>query len=95
VQRFAQFAEQPRILKGDDGLIGKRGDEFDLLLGESLDPASHQDQDADRPTFAQQRHAERGLNAFKAGDVGQLEFRVSLGVFDLNGSALVQHPTDN
>ena len=90
-----EFVEQARVLDRDNGLVGKRDDEFDLLLGKSLDPGSHQDQDTDRPAFAQQRHAERGLNAFKAGDVGQLEFWVGLGVFDLNDPALVQDPPDD
>ena len=32
-KRFAQFVEQPRVLDGDDGLIGEIRHEFDLLLG--------------------------------------------------------------
>ena len=27
-----QFVEQPRVLNGDDGLIGKRADQLDLLF---------------------------------------------------------------
>ena len=37
LQRFAQFAEQPHILDGDDGLGGKVFDQLDLLFGERLD----------------------------------------------------------
>ena len=30
LQRFAQFVEQPRVLDGDDGLIGKVREQADL-----------------------------------------------------------------
>src|SRR5262245_671291 len=30
--------EQPRVLDGDDGLVGERGDELDLLVIERRDP---------------------------------------------------------
>ena len=36
LQGFAQFAEQPRILDGDDGLRGEIADKLDLLVGEWL-----------------------------------------------------------
>ena len=34
------FVEQPDVLDGDDGLVGKGGDQFDLLVGERLNCAS-------------------------------------------------------
>ena len=34
LQRFAQFAEQPRVLDGDDGLGGEILHQRDLLVGE-------------------------------------------------------------
>ncbi len=35
-KRFAQLAEQARILDGDDGLCGEVLDQLDLLVGERL-----------------------------------------------------------
>ena len=37
LQGFAQFAEQPRVLDGDDGLGGEVLDQLDLLVGEGTD----------------------------------------------------------
>ena len=34
LQRFAQLVEQPRVLDGDDGLLGEVCDQLDLLVGE-------------------------------------------------------------
>ena len=34
LQRFAQLVEQPRVLDGDDGLVGEVLDQLDLLVGE-------------------------------------------------------------
>ena len=36
LQRLAQFAEQPRVLDGDNGLCGEVRQQFDLLIGEWL-----------------------------------------------------------
>ena len=36
LQRFAQLVEQPRVLNGDDGLIGEGLDQRDLLVGEDV-----------------------------------------------------------
>ena len=32
LQGFAQLVEQPRVLDGDDGLVGKGRDQIDLLV---------------------------------------------------------------
>ena len=32
----AQLVEQPRVLDGDDGLVGEGLDQLDLLVGEGL-----------------------------------------------------------
>ena len=34
LQRRSQLIEQPRVLNGDDGLVGEVWAEFDLLVGE-------------------------------------------------------------
>ena len=72
----------------------KVADEFDLLVGETLDPVAHQHQDADRPAFAQQRHAECGVDVFESRNVGHPELGIAFGVFDLDGFALNQDAAD-
>ncbi len=52
-----QFAEQPRILHRDDRLVGKGAHQFDLPLGERLDPLPGEGKYADRLALAQQRDA--------------------------------------
>ena len=56
--------------------------------------AAHQHQDADRSAFAQQRHAERGVDVFESKNVGHPELGIGFGVFDLNGLALGQDAAD-
>src|SRR5262245_43922122 len=53
--------EQPRVLDGDQRLIGKGADECDLLLSERLDEALEQHNHANRNAIAQQRYAEGRL----------------------------------
>src|SRR4029077_12121944 len=57
---LTDFAEQPGILDSDDRLIGKGADEFNLPLGERLDPRARQHDISNGLTFAQQWHAEHG-----------------------------------
>ena len=33
-EQFSQLVQQPRVLDGDDGLVGEVGEERDLLVGE-------------------------------------------------------------
>ena len=51
-----QFAEQPRVLHRNDRLVGKGAYQFDLPLGERLDPLPGKSDDADWLAVAQQRH---------------------------------------
>jgi hypothetical protein len=51
-----QFTEQPRILNRDDRLVGEGADQFDLPLGERLDPLPRKPDNADRLAAAEQRH---------------------------------------
>ena len=51
-----QFAEQPRILHRDDRLVGKGAHQFDLPLGERLDPLPREINRAEHGPLAQQRH---------------------------------------
>src|SRR5262249_9793842 len=54
------FIEQSHILDGDYRLVGKGGEQADLLVSERPDGEPHQHNDADRIAFAQQRDAEDG-----------------------------------
>ena len=57
---LGDLLEQPRVLDGDDGLVGEGLDQLDLSLGEWLDLAAGEDDDADNGVLAQQWHAEHG-----------------------------------
>ena len=57
------LVEQPHVLDRDHRLVGEGGDQFDLLVGERPYRRALQDDDADRPSFAQQRDAEHGPRA--------------------------------
>ena len=60
LQRLALLGQQPRVLDRDHRLIGEGADEFDLPVGERLDPLAREHDDPDRLALAQQRHAKRG-----------------------------------
>jgi len=60
-QGFCQLAlarllslEQPRVLDGDDGLVGEGLDQLDLLVIERRDPGPRQCDHADRLALQQQ-----------------------------------------
>src|SRR5262245_33986419 len=54
------LVEQPHALDGDHRLVGKRGDQFDLLVGERLDGEPREHEHADRLALAQHRDRENG-----------------------------------
>src|SRR5262249_15777363 len=54
------LVEQPHVLNRNRGLVGKRLDKRDLLLGEWAHLRAHQSQDADRRAFAQHRNRDNG-----------------------------------
>jgi len=55
-----QFAEQPRVLDRDDGLVGKGAHQFDLPLGVWLHAISPEIDHAEHLPLAQQRHPKSG-----------------------------------
>ena len=57
LQRFAQLVEQPRVLDGDHGLIGKGLEQSNLSLREELGLAAAECDRANRDTFSHQRDA--------------------------------------
>src|SRR6516162_757862 len=48
LQRFAQLIEQPRVLDGDDGLVGEGDQKLDLLIAKRPDGSSSESEDTDR-----------------------------------------------
>ena len=58
VGALLQFAKQPRILDRDDRLVGKGPHQFDLSLGERLDPLA----ETYRELQARTRDLEESLN---------------------------------
>jgi hypothetical protein len=57
LKRFAQLVEQPRVLDGDHGLIGKGLEQSDLSLREELGLSAAECDRANRDTFSHQRDA--------------------------------------
>src|SRR5262249_40375628 len=43
VGALPQLIEQPRVLDRDDGLVGERGEQLDLILSEGLDLRTRQE----------------------------------------------------
>ena len=86
-----QFAEQPRVLHRDDRLIGKGADQFDLPLGERLNPLPVEINRADHGPLAQQRHSEDGSVPGRH-DLGQRVVRISEDVRNMHDFAFESHP---
>jgi len=86
-----QFAEQPRILHRDDRLIGEGAHQFDLPLGERLDPIPPEIDRAEHLPLAHQRHPKGGTSP-GPHSLGHREVRVSADVGDLHNPAFEQHP---
>src|SRR6516162_5837737 len=53
LQRLPQLIQQPRVLDGDDGLVGKGCDQFDLLICEGTNFIAGEREDSDRRAIAQ------------------------------------------
>src|SRR4051794_34656057 len=52
------FLEQPGVLDCDHGLVGKGGNELNLLVDEGLGALARQDESADRSPFPKKGNAE-------------------------------------
>jgi hypothetical protein len=63
LQRFTQLVEQPRVLDGDDGLIGEGLEQGDLPFGEEPRLGASQRDRANHDTFAHQRHGKHCAEA--------------------------------
>jgi hypothetical protein len=69
LQRLAQLVEQPRVLDGDDGLLGEVADQLDLLIGEGAHLLPVDVDVADQLAFLEHRHQQQGAGT------GQLDHR--------------------
>jgi hypothetical protein len=87
------FIEQPHVLDRDHGLVGKGGDQLDLLGGERSHGLTLQVNYANRCSLPQEGHAEHGP---RATDLPPPEgvFRIGRHIVDMNRSALQHDATD-
>ena len=79
-QRLPQFAEQPRVLDGDNGLGGEAFYQFDLLVGKLLDFLPEDADNPDQRVVLEHRHADEGSRTRQPNE----ELRV-LWVFPISG----------
>src|SRR5215510_1236371 len=63
LKRFAQFAQQPRILNGDDGLRGEVFDQLNLLVSERADFSAIDSNGPDYLVCLEHRHRYDGADA--------------------------------
>jgi hypothetical protein len=81
-QRLLGLVEQPRVLDGDDGLVGEGLQEMDRLVVERSSFAARDADRADRNAIAQHRHDEQAAPADRAG---QFLYAVgAIGVLDID-----------
>ncbi len=67
VRALAQLVEQPRVLDGDDRLIGEILHQLDLLVGERPHFLAVDDDNANQLVFLEHRHGEDSPIAAKLG----------------------------
>ncbi len=80
--------EQPHVLDRNHRLVGEGGDQLDLAVGECLDFALPQRDDAAQSAFAQQRHRQHGAHLGNLLDVRDLVVRVGADVENLHRAQL-------
>ena len=74
-------------------MIGKGGDELDLLLAERPDSAAHKRDDADRGPVAQERNAKHRVQVVEFLRLGPGIFRIGFGVEYMNDLAINERPS--
>jgi hypothetical protein len=87
-----ELGEQPHVFDGDDGLVGERGHQVDLLVGEGLDPDFPQKEDAEECAFAQHRDPQRRPVADLPLKFGHFVLGVGRHVRDVDRPALKSGP---
>ncbi len=88
------LVEQPHVLDRDHRLVGEGGDQLDLLVGKRPDDAAYECEDSDRGAFAQQRHAEHGVEAAELARFDQTVVRVGLRIEDMDRRLFLQRAAD-
>jgi hypothetical protein len=89
VERLLRLGEEADVLDGDDGLVGERLEESDLLVGEGTHFASADEDGADGAALAQEGSAERRAPPEPAGDIFPDRKVISLGqIFDVDNPRL-------
>ena len=89
-----QFAEQPRVLDGDDGLVGEGTHQLDLALAERLYALARKSERADRLALPEQRHSQdRPYEALMRGLPGDVLI-VGANVRYLHRTAFCQGSAD-
>jgi hypothetical protein len=76
---LTQLVEQPRILDGDDGLIGEIPDEVDLLVAEGAHFLTVDAEGPDQVVVLEHRHDEQGARAGQAGQCGDARVAIEKG----------------
>jgi hypothetical protein len=84
---LTQFVEQPRILDGDDCLVGERAHQFDLTLRERLDPLARKANDTNRLALAQQWHPDLGVHTTETGRCRKGVLRIGGNINDVHRSS--------
>ena len=83
-----QLGEQPRVLDGDDGLIGEGGDNVDLFVGERADLRPPHEEQSDELVLSQHGDSEYGSIAGGLLRLMQLKLRIGQDVDDMDSPTL-------
>src|SRR5262245_66509523 len=86
---FLDFVEQADVFDGDHRLVGKSGDQLDLLISKRLHDTSGQDQRADRNALPEERDSKGRTyvceaRTCKPGALGQAVLWIGLNISNLN-----------
>src|SRR5262249_23000525 len=83
LQRLAQLAQQPRVLDGDDGLIGEALDQLDLFVGKCQDLLAVDGKGANQLAFCEHGNVEDGPKPSEVD--GGHKYRFTLDIGGLSG----------
>src|SRR5262249_27517370 len=97
LERLAQFAEQPRVLDGDNGLIREGLDQRELLGGEGSNLHPPHRNRANEDTFATHRHAKKRPDTADTRSLGVegTPVRIGLRIEDLYCPVLNSYAPDD
>src|SRR5262249_13116672 len=93
VRTLPQLVEQACVLDGDDGLVGERGGQLDLLVGKRPDHFACQSEHSDQYPFPQQWHAKQRSVVAKLLCLEPSELRIREDIRYLNRCAFEGDPS--